>query len=148
MKELRELIDETWDCIRYHKNGSDDDTLTVIVAFHILAGFIGAILLAALTPIGAWVVIGAVLALIFGIIWQFCPEGDLSVGYFVAFHISSMAWVGVLPIALFIGIFTFPIIIHEYKESHPKPQPEKTEQIFMSDEAIEVGNKGKKRKKK
>jgi hypothetical protein len=156
---MKEALDEIWQCIRYHKNGCDDETLTVVVALHIVAGLIGAIILAALTPIGGWVVIGAGLAIVFGIIWQFCPDGDLAVGYFVAFHISSMAWVGVLPIALFIGLFTFPIIIHEYKKAHPKPQQERPllyrsqqereEHIFMeSDETIEVSNKGKKRKKK
>lgn len=158
---MKEALDEIWQCIRYHKNGCDDETLTVVVALHIIAGLIGAIILAALTPIGGWVVIGAGLAIVFGIIWQFCPDGDLAVGYFVAFHISSMAWVGVLPIALFIGLFTFPIIIHEYKKAHPKPQQEREhalvlvpqqereEHIFMeSDETIEVSNKGKKRKKK
>ena len=105
---MKETLDELWQCIRYHKNGCNDETLTAIVALHVVAGLIGAILLASLTPIGGWVVIGAGLAIVFGIIWQCCPDGDLAVGYFVAFHISSMAWVGALPIALFIGLFTFP----------------------------------------
>lgn len=148
MNEIKEVLDEAWQCIRYHKNGSDDDTLTAIVVLHVIAGFIGAILLGALTPIGGYVLIGALLALIFGFIWQLCPDGDLAVGYFVAFHISSMACVGALPIALFIGLFTFPIIIHEYKKAHPQPLQEREEPIFMQDETIEVGTKNKKRKKK
>lgn len=149
MNDIKEALDEAWQCIRYHKNGSDDDTLTAIVALHVIAGFIGAILLASLTPIGGYVLIGALLALIFGFIWQLCPDGDLAVGYFVAFHISSMAWVGALPIALFIGLFTFPIIIHEYKKTEAQKESEKEpeEMIFQVDDDT-TATKPKKRKKK
>lgn len=147
MNEIKEALDEAWQCIRYHKNGCDDETLTAIVALHVIAGFIGAILLGSLTPIGGYVLIGAALALIFGFIWQFCPDGDLAVGYFIAFHVCSMAWVGALPIALFIGIFTFPIIIHEYKKAHKEPEKEREEMIFQMDDAAKA-TKSKKRKKK
>lgn len=147
MNEIKDVLDEAWQCIRYHKNGCDDDNLTAIVASHVIAGFIGAIILGALTPIGGYVLIGAALALIFGFIWQLCPDGDLAVGYFVAFHICSMAWVGVLPIALFIGIFTFPIIIHEYKKAQKGPEKEPEEMIFQVDDAAKA-TKSKKRKKK
>lgn len=147
MNEIKEVLDEACQCIRYHKNGSDDDTLTAIVALHVIAGFIGAIILGALTPIGGYVLVGALLALIFGFIWQLCPDGDLAVGYFVAFHISSMAWVGALPIALFIGLFTFPIIIHEYKKAHKEPEKEPEAMIFQVDDDS-TATKPKKRKKK
>lgn len=147
MNEIKEALDEAWKCIRYHENGSGDDTLTAIVALHVIAGFIGAILLGALTPIGGWVFIGALLALIFGFIWQLCPDGDLAVGYFIAFHICSMAWVGALPIALFIGIFTFPIIIYEYKKAHKGPEKEPEAMIFQVDDNAKA-TKSKKRKKK
>ena len=144
---MKEVLDEIWQCIRYHKNGYNDETLTAIVALHVVAGLIGAILLASLTPIGGWVVIGAGLAIVFGIIWQCCPDGDLAVGYFVAFHISSMAWVGALPIALFIGLFTFPIIIHEYKKTHEDQEKEPEAMIFQVDDDT-TATKPKKRKKK
>lgn len=147
MNEIKDVLDEAWQCIRYHKNGCDDDNLTAIVASHVIAGFIGAIILGALTPIGGYVLIGAGLALIFGFIWQLCPDGDLAVGYFVAFHICSMTWVGVLPIAVFIGIFTFPIIIHEYKKAHKGPEKEPEEMIFQVDDVAKA-TKSKKRKKK
>ena len=146
MNDIKEALDEAWKCIRYHENGSNDDTLAAIVALHVIAGLIGAILLGALTPIGGYVLIGAALALIFGFIWQLCPDGDLAVGYFVAFHICSMAWVGALPIALVIGIFTFPIIIHEYKNAHKEPEKESEEMIFQVNDASTT--KPKKRKKK
>lgn len=144
---MKETLDELWQCIRYHKNGFNDETLTVIVALHVVAGLIGAVLLGSLTPIGGYVLIGAALAIVFGIIWQCCPDGDLAVGYFVAFHISSMAWVGALPIALFIGIFTFPIIIHEYKKTRKEPEKEPEAMIFQVDDAAKA-TKSKKRKKK
>lgn len=142
---MKETLDELWQCIRYHKNGCDE--IPAIVALHVVAGLIGAILLGALTPIGGWVVIGAGLAIVFGIIWLCCPDGDLAVGYFVAFHICSMAWVGALPIALFIGLFAFPIIIHEYKKTHEEPEKEPEVMIFQVDDDSTV-TKPKKRKKK
>lgn len=147
MNEIKEALGEAWKCIRYHENGPNDDTLTAIVVLHVIAGLIGGILLGALTPIGGWALIGAGLALIFGFIWQFCPDGDLAVGYFVAFHICSMAWVGALPIALFIGIFTFPIIIYEYKKAYEGPEKEPEALIFRVDDNAKA-TKSKKRKKK
>jgi hypothetical protein len=58
-----------------------------------------------------------------------------------------MAWVGALPIALFIGIFTFPIIIYEYKKAHKGPEKEPEAMIFQVDDNAKA-TKSKKRKKK
>ena len=144
---MKEVLDEIWQCIRYHKNGYNDENLCVMIVAHIIAGILGAALIAAFTPIGCWIWLTGILAIVLGAIWQLCPDGDLAVGYFVAFHISTCAWVGMIPIALIIGILTFPIIIHEYKKTHEDQEKEPEAMIFQVDDDT-TATKPKKRKKK
>lgn len=112
---IKDILDDLIGLIAYHKDNNACDGAAAMGVFHGICGFIGSILIGIFTPIGWWIVLSAVLAIVLFVIWQVAPKGKLAAGYFIAMSFFSGAWVVYLPLASVLAIIALPLIIYDLK---------------------------------